>query len=141
MQSDCGRGCDLDDPRFEFQECLCVPHNLPVSTYWPSCIGIKRPDSESNNAPVSSAQVVTHNTKFHRCYVWIYTYKQQKLKAVRGSRTEMYVKEWAVCSGDWYSAVREVLSLFAVNILQHKVFDCLNCECGGNKLHRKLIIL
>jgi len=29
------------------------------------------------------------------------------MKFVRVSRTEMYGKEWAGCSADWYSAVGE----------------------------------
>jgi len=31
--------------------------------------------------------------------------EQQNVKAVRVSGTEMYGKEWAGCSADWYSAV------------------------------------
>jgi len=65
------------------------------------------------------------------------------VKAVRVSGTEMYRKEWAGCSADWYSAVGEgyCLSVFGVNCLQLEVLDCFNCECGGNKLQRKLIII
>ena len=106
MQSDCGRGCDLDDPRFEFQECLCVPHNLPVSTYWPSSIGINRPVSEPNNSPVSSAELMTQSTKFPSV-LRLQLYEQQYVKALRVSGNQMYGKGWVGCSADWYCAFGE----------------------------------
>jgi len=65
------------------------------------------------------------------------------VKSVQVSETEMYCKEWAGCSTDWYSGVGEgrCLSVFGVNCLQLQVLDCLNCEVGGSKLQRNLIII
>ena len=106
MQSVCGRGCELDDPRFEFLDWLCVPYSLPVISYWPSTIGIKWPGREPINSPVSSTQVMTHNTKFPSV-LRLQLNEQQKVKAVRVPGTEMYGKEWAGCNAEWYSAVGE----------------------------------
>ena len=106
MQSVCGRGCELDDPRFESSDWLCVPNSLSEGTYLPSSIGIKRPVSETNNSPVSSAQVTMHSTKFP-LVLRLQLNEQQDLKSVLVSGTEMYGKEWAGCSADCYSAVGE----------------------------------
>ena len=39
------------------------PHSLLVGMFWPSSPGIKRPGSEPNNSPVSSADVKMLSTK------------------------------------------------------------------------------
>jgi len=63
---------------------------------------------------------------------------QQYLKAVGVPRTDMCIKEWAVCSAECYSGVGESwgLSAFGVYCLQLDVFNCLNCEVGDSKLLR-----
>jgi len=74
--------------------------------YWPSSLGIKRPGREPNKSPVSSAEVMPLSTKF-LLVLRLQLNEQQKVKAVRVSGTEMYGKQWAGGSADWYSAVGE----------------------------------
>jgi len=49
---------------------------------------------------------MTHNAKCP-LLLRLQLNEQQNVKAVRVSGTEMYGKEWAGCSADWYSAVGE----------------------------------
>jgi len=93
---------------------------------------------EYNSSPVSSDQVIMHNTK-SPSVLGLQLNVQQEVKIVRGSGTEMYGKEWAGCSADWYVAVGEdyCLWVFCVICLELEVFDCLNCEFGYSNLLRK----
>jgi len=67
--------------------------------YETSSSGIKRSRRESNRTPLSSAQVMMHNTKFPLVLV-LYLNEKHCLKFVRVSKTEMYVKETVGCSAD-----------------------------------------
>ena len=74
-QSIYGRGCGLDDPRFQFRwgrvflslpkrpKCIWVWHSLLVSMHWSSSSGIKRSGREPNNSSVSSTEVNILSTK------------------------------------------------------------------------------
>ena len=83
-----------------------------------------------------------HSTKFPLVLRFQLS-EQQKVKAVRVSGTEMYRKEGAGCNADLYSAVGVgyCLLVIGVNCLQYEVLNCLNCEDGGSKLQRKLVII
>ena len=75
VQSAHRRGCQFDDPRFWIPAMAKVfshltssrtalgPNSLLISMYWSSSTGKKRSSREPNKSPVSSAQVMTHNTK------------------------------------------------------------------------------
>jgi len=60
---------------------------------------VKSPGTEPKNSPVSSDHVMMHNTKFP-LLIYFQLNKQQYLKAVRGSGTDIYGKDWAGCSAD-----------------------------------------
>ena len=70
------RSCEFDDARFRIPgkaNAFCLPdkfqngsgpNSFLVSLYRTTFTWIKRSGRESNNSPVSSAQVMTNNTKF-----------------------------------------------------------------------------
>ena len=70
---------------------LLGPHSLLASVYCASSTGIKRPECQPNNSPVSSAQVMMLSTKFP-LVLRLQLNEQQKVKAVRVSGTDSTVK-------------------------------------------------
>jgi len=80
-------------------------HTVLYSIYRRS-LGIKQSRPEPKNTTVSRALVMMHNTKFP-LVLRFQLNKEQYMKSVRVSGTEMYGKEWAGGSSNWYSAVGE----------------------------------
>ena len=69
---------------------LLGSHNVLFSVYW-TALGIKRPGREPNNSPVSSAQVMMFGINFPLA-LHLQLNEQQKVKAVRVSKTDSTVK-------------------------------------------------
>ena len=88
--SNSGKGeCFLCPPKRP--DWLLGPHSLLASVYCPSSTGIKRPECQPNNSPVSSADGMKHNTKFPLA-LSLQLNEQQKVKAVWVSGTDSTVK-------------------------------------------------